>query len=88
MAFVEQNPSFEWRDRQSEPLEVDYLVVRPTVGCLRSNELGPQEHGSGVGATLGRYLDEGAVSGYDGEPVLRAAPNQRVMERQDPAHAR
>ena len=42
-AFVEQNPSFEWLDRQPEPLEPDYLVIRPRVGCLRSDEVGPPE---------------------------------------------
>ena len=43
-AFAEVNPSFEWLDRQREPLEPDYLVVRPMVGCLRSDEVGSPEY--------------------------------------------
>ena len=37
-AFVEQNPIFEWEDRPRELHEPIYLVLRPTVICVRAGE--------------------------------------------------
>ena len=42
-AFVEQNPSFEWLDRQRAPLEPEYLVIPPRLGCFRPDEVGALE---------------------------------------------